>query len=483
MPLKKRLYCAALVIAVLIAAPAVAKERLELSLQQAVDIAMENNLGLQTARLDTQIQTSQVTAEKARFGRSLTGGIFHQSDRAPSISALEQVQNTASNSQALNFGLSQELAGGGRLGLELSNSRSSSNVAFRTIDPVYSSSLNLNFTQPLMRGRGAVNQIGLELARNDLETTRVDLADRIRSLKAEIGLAYWDLFLARANLETRRQLHAGAQRVLETVRTRTEMGTGTRNSILQAEVGVAQRQEEIVVSEGIAETAEDQLKASCALDRDPAAWDLQLLLIDTPTLVPFDANLQAGIHRARNASAAYRQNQLLLKNLELQIDLARDRTRPDVALSARVGLSGIGADYADNMEVLGKADGRSWGGGVNLSLPLGKTSDDARYEQRLFEKQRRAIDLEKLALQIAQQARDRHRQVRVNYQRTEAASAAVRLATQNVEDQEARLSLDMSTVREVLDSQDDLASARTNHLQAIVDYSKALILWNQLTEE
>jgi outer membrane protein TolC len=480
---KRRLYYTALAIIALIAAPAVAQETLELSLQQAIDIAMENNLSLHTARLDTQIQTSQIAAEKARFGRNLTGGIFHQSERAPSISALEQVQNTTSNSQALTFGLSQELLSGGRLGLELSNSRSSSNVAFRTIDPVYSSSLNLNFTQPLMRGRGAVNQTDLELARNDLEGSCIGLEDRTRSLRAEVGLAYWNLFLARANLETRRQLHAGAQRVLETVRARAEMGTGTRNSILQAEVGVAQRQEEIVVAEGIAGTAEDQLKASCALDRDPAAWGLQLLLSDRPAVAPFNANLQAGILHARDASAAYRQNQLLLKNMDLQIALARDRTRPDVALSASVGLSGIGADYADNMEVLGKADGRSWGGGVNLSVPLGQTSDDARYEQRLLEKQRRAIDLENLELQITQQARDRHRQVRINFQRTEAASAAVRLATQNVDDQEARLSLGMSTVREVLDAQDDLASARTSHLQAIVDYSKALILWTQLTEE
>lgn len=460
-----------------------AQGKLELSLEQAIDIALENNLGLRSARIDTQIRTSGVVAEEARFGRSLNGGLSHQSDRSPSISALEEVPTSTSSGQALTFGLSQQLSTGGRVGLEFINNRSSSNAAFRTIDPVYNSRLELNFSQPLLQGRGSVNKIGIDLAHNGLEGARVDLDEQVRDLRAEVGLAYWDQFFSRANLEVDKQLNAGAQRVLETVRARAEMGTGTRSSILEAEVGVARRQEDIVISEGALSEAEDRLKAGCGLDQDPDRWAMELVLIDTPEVVSFDADLDRGIEKALAISPAYQQAQLLLKNLDLQIALARDRARPAVELNARIGLTGIGAGYDDNLEVLGKADGRSWQGGVNLNFPLGQTSEKAVLQQRQFEKQRRQVDLEDLRLQIAQQVRDQHRQARISQRRTEVASAAVRLAAQNVGEQEARLALGMLTVREVLDAQDDLASARASHLRAIVDYSKALIIWNRLIGE
>ena len=58
---------------------------------------------------------------------------------------------------------------------------------------------------------------------------------------------------------------------------------------------------------------------------------------------------------------------------------------------------------------------------------------------------------------------------------------AERLAEQNVTEEEERLALGLSTVRQVLDAQDDLAESRSRRLQAIVDYNKALVEWRRLT--
>jgi len=458
--------------------PARTQER-AITLDQAVQLALANNLGLSAARLDTQIQTAGVAAERARFGRTLSGGTSYASDRSPSTSRLEEVPTTTSNRQALSV-LAQTLATGGRLGLDFGNNRSSSNVAYLTSKTTYNSSLELSFTQPLLQGRGAVNRIALDLARHSLEGSRTDLQGQIRDLRVQVGQAYWNQFYARANLEVARQLREGAQRVLEMVRAQAEMGTGTRNSILQAEVRVAQREEEIVVAEGSLQAAEDQLKARCGLDRDPAAWQTRLALVDTPAVVPFAASLDEGIEKAQAASVEYQQARLQATNLDLQIALARDRTRPDVALAARLGLTGSGSGYQDDLQVLGQADGRSWQGGLSLSFPLGRTPEEAQFQQRLLERQRSGIALENLRLQLAQQVRDQHRQVLIARRRTEVARAAMDLAVQNVAEQEERLALGLATVKEVLDAQDELASARVSRLQAVVDYSKARLVWDRL---
>jgi outer membrane protein len=478
-----RMAAVAATVLTIAAAPVTAQQQdtLAMRLSEAVSISLASNLQLQSAQLDTQIQRAGLAAEEARFGRTLSGSFAHQSEVSPSISALEAVQNATTNVQSIAAGVSQELTSGGRIGLELRNTRSSSNAVYYTIDPVYRSALELTLSQPLLRGRGQVNLSGRDQARNDLAATRLELQGRIRALRAEAALAYWRLFAAQNHMEVAQQLRDGAARVLETVRSRAQMGAAKRSSILEAEVGVAQREEEIVVADGAVRSAQDRLKALCGLDRDPATLAMEVALLDTPNVTPFTGDLAAGIERGLELSTAYQRARLRLENLDLQIAVARDRTRPQVDLSARAGLTGIGADYSADMEGLAKADGRSWGGTVSLSVPLGQDTQKAQYRRSQLQKQRDQVDLQDLRLQIIQQARGQLREVQIGARRTEAARAAVRLARQNVQEQEARLSLGLSTVRQVLDAQDDLASARSRLLQAVVDYSSAVIRWEELT--
>jgi outer membrane protein TolC len=212
----------------------------------------------------------------------------------------------------------------------------------------------------------------------------------------------------------------------------------------------------------------------------PGPWDLHLVPDAAPALGVFDGDLDSGLALAIDSSPAYRRGQLRLQSTDLQVELARDRTRPQVDLIARVGVTGIGGSYADNVEVLSEAEGRSWRGGVTLGFPLGHNSDRERLYQRVLEKQRDEVDLERVRLDIVRQVREQHRRVGINHRRVEVSQLAERLAEQNVTEEEDRLTLGLSTVRQVLDAQDDLAESR-RRLQAIVGYNKALVEWRRLT--
>ena len=118
-----------------------------------------------------------------------------------------------------------------------------------------------------------------------------------------------------------------------------------------------------------------------------------------------------------------------------------------------------------------------------LSVPLGTTPEGQRLKLRILEKQRAEVDLERLRLDIVRQVREQHRRVQVDRRRAEVAQLTQSLAAQNVREQEERLALGLSTVRLVLDAQDDLATARNSHLRALVDYNQALVEWGRLTEE
>ena len=475
------LLSAALLAGVLLASvPATAQpDTLRLSLDQAVALALEHHLGLRRAQLGVQIQEQTLTQERLRFGRTFTTSLSHQANRSLSTSRLEEVAITQSNAQNLGVGLSQDLATGGSLSLDFNNQRSYSNAAYVSINPTYRSDLQLRFSQPLLQGRGRVNRLGQELARQGLARAQVGVEGQRQDLAAQVGLAYWDLVLAQENLQFNQQLLAGAQRLLEYVQVRAEIGTQARSTILQAQVGLAQRQEQIVTAQGARRQAEDQLKSLLGLDQEPARWSAALHLTEGPAVTPFAGDPERGLALARHP--AYRQAQLQQQSLQLQLELARDQTRPALSLTARAGLSGIDSTYQDNLT--GIQDNRAWQGGVNLVFPLGQTPAQARLQQRQLEYQQSQLDLEQLRLQLAEQVRNQHRQVGLSRQREEAAGWTERLAEQSVREEEERLKLGLSTVRQVLDAQDDLAQAHLNRLQALLDYTKALIEWHRLTGE
>ena len=458
---------------------AAAQEPLSLSLEEAVDLALKNNLDLRSAELGVKIQEQGVAAERARFGRSLALSLSQQSDRSPSFSSLEEVATLSSTVLNTELGLDQQLQTGGQVGLQFSNRRNSSNAAYNRIDPIYSSGLNLNFNQPLLQGRGRISRIGIDLAQVGVEQSQVEHERRARALRAEVGQAYWNLLFARENLQVKEQFREGARRVLETVQVRADMGVDSHSNILQAQVEVARREEAVVTAEGVVAQAEDALKNLLNL----GAQTGPLVPTASPELNSFSGALDQGLTQALSRDPEFRQVQLELKNLELQLSLARDQTRPSVSLNAQAGLSGLGGSYGDDIKVLKDLDARSWQGSLALEVPLGKSPADQRLRQRRLEKERRTVDLEHLRQQLEQQVRQRFRQVGIDRRRAEVAQLAEELAGQNVAEEEERLKLGLSTARQVLDAQDDQSQARASRLQALVDYNQSLIEWQHLTGE
>ncbi len=478
-----RPYFPCFLLAALVAAlPARAQQdTLQLSLDQTVSMALERHLGVRSARLSQKSQERAVAQEQARFGRNLTANLTNQSSRSPSTSRLEAVTISTSNSLGLGLGLSQDLATGGRLNVSFTNNRSSNNAAFNTLNPLYRSGLNLNFSQPLLQGRGWVNRIGLRMARNALSAAELSVQGQLQDLRAEVSRAYWDLFLAKHNLTLREQFLAGAQRVLETAKVRAEVGADPVSNILQAEVGVAQRQQDIVSAQANLRQAEDQLKTLLGLDQDPQRWQSGVQPIDTPEVVSFVGDPETGLAKTLAFSPSYQRAELDLKNSELQLALARDQARPSVSLNTQVGLSGIGGSYSDDLEGIKSGDSRSWQGGLSLDFPLGEDPAKIRVQQQLIQQEQREVALEQLRLQLAQQVRNQHRSVETSRQREEAARWTERLSAQNLAELEERLSLGLATVRQVLDAQDDLAQARLSRVQSLIDYNKAIIEWRRLT--
>ena len=208
---------------------------------------------------------------------------------------------------------------------------------------------------------------------------------------------------------------------------------------------------------------------------------MQLIPAISPGLVPFEDDLDLGLQRTLKQNADYRKSAITLRSRSLLVDQARDRARPEVNLTLRAGLSGIGANYSDDIRGLSDLEGRSWQGGFTLDIPLGAHAERERYHRRLSEFEQEKLNRNYQREKLVQQVKEDFRQVQTDRKRAEVARMAEELAERHVREEEDRLALGVSTVREVLDAQDDLAAARASKIKAIVDFNKSVVKWTHLT--
>ena len=122
----------------------------------------------------------------------------------------------------------------------------------------------------------------------------------------------------------------------------------------------------------------------------------------------------------------------------------------------------------------------AWSVGVTVGYPIGRTAEKASYAQGEVQKRQQELGLKQLELEIVREVRDAARQVQNSFQRVQAARVALDATAQQLEAEERRSSVGLSTPLELQIRQRDLANSRINELNARIAYNQALIIFERV---
>jgi outer membrane protein TolC len=139
-----------------------------------------------------------------------------------------------------------------------------------------------------------------------------------------------------------------------------------------------------------------------------------------------------------------------------------------------MGLAGLGGNYTDSVNSNFSGDYYNYGGGLVLSYPLGNRSAWSTYNKRQLEAKNAEAVLMNVRQQIIVGVREAVRRVQTDFKRIETTRSARIMAEKQLQAEQERLKVGLSTTRFVLDFQRDLAIAQGNELRATVDYNKSL---------
>jgi outer membrane protein len=471
-----------------------------LSIDEAVKLGLEQNLGIQIQRYDPQIQDTAVAQARSFWAPQLSSTFSRNSNNQPTTSLFTGTQPSVTTGLFTSgVSLNQTLPWGANYAANWNNARFTSSEPANTFNPRLSSNISLNFTQPLLRNR-SIDQIRQAVAssRKFRDLSDIQLDSVIVQTTRNVRNAYWDLSTAINNLKAQQESLALAQRSLSDNRKRVEIGTLAPIDIVQAQAEVASNEERVIVAEALIKRAQDNLRA---LILDPAAADFWTTALEPSDAAPFEEqaiDMEAAVRNALDKRTDLRAAKNTLERNDMDIRYLRNQILPDVNAQVNYGAVGVGGvqvpgrnpftgeftgdittpverSYAAALGDVFRSAYPQWTFGVQIGYPLGASTSQANLARAKLEYQQAQTQLKNMQLQIATQVRESGRNVQTNQKRVQSARASRELQEKKLEAEEKKQAAGMSTSFFVFQAQRDLAQARTAEIQAISDYNKSLV--------
>jgi outer membrane protein len=175
-----------------------------------------------------------------------------QEDHLDSVSSslFNGVPVLAQNTGTVNFSYLQGFSWGTNVSIGFNNSRVTSNVPFTTYSPLINSSLRLQLTQHLLQGFGfPANTRFIHIAKNNRELSDVAFRLQIIDTVDQIENIYWDLVYAYENARVQNESLAFAQKTLSDTKKQVEIGSLAPIENVRAQSTVAQDQQLVTLAQ------------------------------------------------------------------------------------------------------------------------------------------------------------------------------------------------------------------------------------------
>jgi len=351
--------------------------KLELTLQDAVELALANNMDIVVARYNPWFaDTDILKTESGGTGRGTAGASFPFSTaNIPFLSFDPLITGTvlfdqiavpvnnpflagtgttgvgavSAHTAEYNFAVSQGFSSGTTVNLAWDNTRSSSS-ALNLFNPAVQSSLYVTVSQQLLNGFGFfANRRNILISKNNRKIADLAFAQQAITTVTNTINTYWELVYARQNVDVQQQAVTVAEKLYSDNKKQLEIGTMAPLDVTRAESELATDNQNLIVARTAQLQQEQNLKN--AVSKDPLAANfvnVQILPADKPT--PPEAIEAPSFEDALREAFVKRpdlQEQFYnLKNADIDARATRNALLPIATLNGRYGSQGLAGDSA-----------------------------------------------------------------------------------------------------------------------------------------
>jgi outer membrane protein TolC len=468
---------------------------LPLTMEQAVQMALENNLGLKAGRLAPESAALGIAAARASFLPVVQTSLSRNSARSQAIRLPDGTETVPSSTRfAGGADYLQALPWyGGNFRVSWSGDRRASAGTSATFNPQLGSTFNVAFTQPLWQDfRIDSARANLERAERQKVIVDLQLEQRIVATDTTVRAAYLNLLARIEGLKVAEQNMEIAETSLRNARAKVKVGQAPEIEIVTAEAAVENNRDSVIQSGAAIATAEDNLRSLILSPDQPDYWTVRIQPTDTIQVQQQEINLEAAVANALANRLDMVEIKRQMEITDLNLELSRNLTKPAVDFNVNYVASGSGGNQLEDGivvltrgfgGVLGDAFGGaypSWTVGVNVQYPLGRSAAEASLAQNEITKRQQELQRRELEFAIIQEVRQAARDVQTSYQRVQAARAFRAAADRQLEAENQKMEVGLSNTFDLQLRQRDAAQARISELNAMISYNNALIQFQRV---
>ncbi|HDJ22654.1 MAG TPA: TolC family protein [Candidatus Aminicenantes bacterium] len=489
-----------IILSLIICGEGLAQERqtLLLSLDDCIRHALENNLQLAIEVYNPEIAEAQLVQAREMFLPQFDLSFGSRNTEEPSYWWIQGAETIKSDLNQYSIAVRQKIPTGGNFTLSLNSYRSSTNQAFQLINPRYGSTLQVDFTQPLLRGFGyKISRKEIIIAQNNLDISEKQFKAVLLETIYKVEEVYWNLVYAEEDYQVKLDSLKLAQASLEKTQKEAKLGKIAPIEVLNAQATVAQREAELLQAEALVAQREDALRDILNLpeeDKLPPCLKPK----DRPRFEPQEIPLEEAIQQALLKRPELQSQQKLIESNRLNFSFARNQLLPGLDLNISYWSPGVSGDrllYLNDNPFLGIIVGKekgsasdslkdafnlkykNWAVSLTLSLPLSNVLTRAEYVRNRLELEKSQLALKELERQIRLEVKNAVREIKSAAKKVEAFRTAREWAEKRLKAEERKLQLGLTTNFFVFQYQSELAAARSQELKSIVDYE---IAWAKL---
>jgi len=352
--------------------------KLELSLQEAVELALENSLDIVVQRYNPWFADAGILkAYAGGFGGATPGAVFGGSTSNNPLLNFDPLITTTVSIDDRNIPVNNPLTSGTGTGLvsltrltvhtstfntqysqgfhtgttffaAFDNTRTSSTSAANLFNPSVQSSIFAGFQQQLLNGFGrSINTRNIRIAKNNRKIADWAFTQQAITTVTNTITAYWELVFAGENVKVQQQAVTVAEKLYNDNKKQLEIGTMAPLDVTRAESELATDRQNLIVAETV--ELQDQQVLKNAISKNPLAPNFVSVEI-FPTDMPSRpeaieaTSFEEAVKEAFAKRPELQEEALNLLNGEIDIKATRNALLPTATLNAQYGTVGLAGD-------------------------------------------------------------------------------------------------------------------------------------------
>ena len=438
-----------------------------LSLEEAVQLSLEENLGLQISLRSAEMAEAGVVASEAKFHPLLqvSGGAAGTKRGYPDSDRLSQF----TEDEDVMVGIRQEVPTGGSISVGVGYAREYTDENYNQSNGNFASNLEtvseiggvgIEISQPLLRG-GRIFVARKEIldAEYDNEISRAELRSQILSVTAETKTAYYNVIQSVRIIEVIEEALERDVQLIQASRALFEAGRVSKVDVYSAEINQANDLARLAAAQADRELAQNALREVLGL---PIDTEVEI----TDSTIPFDPiqiELKAWIEQAVQNRPEVVRAKVEIEKAELAIRVRKNDVLPNFD---------VGGGFEPGF------DGASWNWNARgeFSYPIGNVAARSRLKQATVDRSRLNTEYTRLKREIELEVREIEIRLRQILEQLKSLILGVENARSKRKIARGRFEMGLADNLDIRNADEELIQTETALLEGLVGYASNLAL-------